>query len=363
VDIVDIGIESDLAKFREGALAWLAEWDSDRVLGHFNEVPEESLNTVIWKSVTRASRTLGASTSLLRKYLDGQSTVEECLGRIAETFQDEPERFDRAKTDLETVRIYLESLADRGRIERYVLTAATTNEPAVESARAEVFAALTEYGASPDSERTRQIGYAFSKFQAAYIPHYVDGHDSVMRSHGLQEQAAQLLESDDWWFYRNVADLVPSDAWSSNVSELASNLKRLDCSAKTQDLLQVEARCSCGFEITSRQKWESIVNDLDTAFHVATDEFLEALKDALMPVADDLERLANSADEDVLKKSLVEVERFVCSGTRPEKWTGDHARAFRLAHACVKRTPGSTESGDERLLTEADIESAVLSLA
>ncbi|MEQ1765404.1 MAG: DUF6079 family protein, partial [Pyrinomonadaceae bacterium] len=362
-DLVDIGIEGDLVKFREGAQVWLAEWDSARVLGHFNEVPEESLNTVIWKSVTRTSRTLGASASLLRKYLDGQSSVEECLGRVSETFQDEPERFERAKADLETVRIYLDGLAERGRIERYVLTAAATSEPAVETARAEVFAALSEFGASPDREHTRQIGYAFSKFQSAYISYYVDGHDSVMRSHGLQEKAGELLESEDWWFYRNIADLVPSDPTTANVTELLSNMKRLDCAAKTQDLLEIETRCSCGFETSSRQKWESIVNDLDTAFHVAIDEVLGALNNSLQPVADQLGRLANSADEEVLTKALLDVERFVGSGSRPEKWTSDHARAFRLAHARIKGTSRSTESDGERLLSEADVESAVLSLA
>ena len=233
----------------------------------------------------------------------------------------------------------------------------------MESARAEVFAALTAFGASPDGERNRRIGYAFSKFQSAFIANYVDGHDAVMRSHGLQEQAAHLLETEDWWFYRNVADLVPNDPSAANVADLLSKLKRLDCSAKTQELLQAEARCFCGFEITSRQKWESIVNDLDTAFHVATDALLEGLKDLLQPIVDDLGNLANSTDEETLKKGLIEVERFVRSGTCPEKWTGDHARAFRLAHANIKRTPSTTGSDNDRLLTEADIESAVLSLA
>jgi hypothetical protein len=362
-DIVDIGIESDLAKFREGAQEWLAEWDSARILGHFNEVPEESLNTVIWKSVTRASRTLGASTSLLRKYLDGQSSVEECLGRISETFQDDPARFEQAKADLETVRNYLEGLAERGRIERYALTAAPSNNVLVEAARAEVFAAFTEFGSTPDQEHTRQIGYAFSKFQSAFISHYVDAHDSVMRSHDLQEKAAELFESEDWWFYQNIADLVPGDQSATSIAELLSNLKRLDCSAKTQELLVNETRCSCGFETVSRQKWESIVTDLSAAFHVATDEQLDRLRDTLQAVVDDLGKLAASGTEDDLKKSLNDVEKFVRSAALPEKWTGDHARAFRLAYACLKQSPSVGASNDERLLTEADIESAVLSLA
>jgi len=362
-DIVDIGNESDLAKFREGALAWVTDWDTERVLGHFNEVPEETLNTVIWRSVTRTSRTLGASTSLLRKYLDGHSSVEECLGRISETFQDDAERFERAKSDLEIVRTFLETRAERGRIERYVLTASATGEPGVESAREEVFAALAEYASSPDRESTRNIGYTFSKFQSAYISHYVDGHDSVMRSHGLQQQAAELLESEDWWFYLNIVDLLSGDAATAKVDELRSSLKRLDCSAKTQELLQTEVRCACGYEPASVEKWEAIVTELGRAFGIATGDLIDRLKSLLQPMAGEIAILAESANEDALKKALLEVESFVRSGVQPEKWSSDHARAIRLAHASIQPSARDNQSDTELFLTEADIESAVLSLA
>ncbi|MDI1243768.1 MAG: ATP-binding protein [bacterium] len=366
-DIVDIGIDSDLLKFREGAQQWLAEWDSAKILGHFNGVPEESLNTVIWKSVTRASRTLGASASLLRKYLDGQSSVEECLGRISETFQDEPERFERAKAELETVSVYLESFAERGRIERYVLTAASTEDPKLEAARAHTLSALAEYGSFPDRERNRQVGYAFSTFRSSYISHYVESHDSVMRSHALQQQAADLLESEEWWFYENIADLVPNHSVSANVSRLRSNLRRLDCTANTQELLEIEVRCACGYETPERTSWESIVSDVKTAFYSAIDELLERLREFLQPVAVEIGTLGDSAKEEDLKTALQEVERFVHSGTRPEKWSSDHARAFRLANSCIRRKHPRTgrmgELDNEPFLTEADVESAVLSLA
>ncbi|HQU92982.1 MAG TPA: DUF6079 family protein, partial [Pyrinomonadaceae bacterium] len=352
-----------LVKFREGATAWLSEWDSARVLGHFNDVPEESLNTVIWKSVTRASRTLGASASLLRKYLDGQSSVEECLGRISETFQDEPESFERAKRDLETVRNYLEGFAERGRVERYVLTAAASNDSLVEAARAEALAAIAEFGSAPDQEHSRRIGYTFSKFQSAFISHYVDEHDSVMRSHDLQEKAAELFESNDWWFYRNICDLVSSDLSATNITTLLTNLKRLDCSAKTQELLANETRCACGFEIASRQSWESIVTDLTLALHLAIDEHLERLSDGLQSAVNELAGLSKTAKEDALRKSILDVETFVRTGAKPAEWNGDHARAFRLANAHVNQSSNVRGSDDEPFLTEADIESAVLSLA
>ncbi|MEO5859256.1 MAG: DUF6079 family protein [Pyrinomonadaceae bacterium] len=362
-DIVDIGVESDLAKFREGAAAWLAEWDSAKILGHFNEVPEESLNTVIWKSVTRASRTLGASASLLRKYLAGQSSIEECLGRIAETFQDEPNRFERSKQDLDTVRVYLEGVAERSKIERYILTAAVANDPFVEQARSEVFAALTEFGASPGAEHSRQIGYAFSKFQSAYISHYVERHDSVMHSHGLQEAAAQLLECESWWFYTNLADIVPSHPGSARVADLRSKLKRLNCTATTQELLETEACCSCGYETTAHDNWHAAIADLDASAQIATSEILTTLHHALGPVAVEISSLRTSATDEVLKKALFDVETYIRSGTKPESWNGDHARAFRLAHSCIKRSSHFFKTDEDEVPVEVEMESGVLSLA
>ena len=362
-DITDIGNETDLARFREGASVWLAEWDSAKILGQFNEVPEESLNTVIWKAVTRASRTLGAAASLIRKYLDGHSSIEECLGRISETFQDQLQRFERAQADLETVRVYLEGRAERGMIEKYVLTAAATGESPVELARAEVFAALAAFDAAPDRERARQIEYSFSKFQSAFVPLYVESHDSVMRSHGLQEQAAELLGNEDWWLFSNLADLVPGHRATTSVANLRSKIKRLDCTAKTQELVAIQARCACGYEIPDREKWESVVKDLDAACRAAIDELVENIGQLLQPVADEIGTLATSAKEPALKAALQDIERFVREGSQPERWSDDHARAFRLAQTMVQASRRAIAVDKGPFLTEADVESAVLLLA
>jgi len=222
---------------------------------------------------------------------------------------------------------------------------------------------LAEYGSSLDSEKMRQIGYAFSRFQSAYISAYVESHDSVMRSHEIQERSAEFLESERWWFYRNIADLVSRQGTAVRINELRTNLKRLDCSATTQELLKAEVRCACGYETPERQKWESIVDGIDAQLSGATDELLEELRQTLQPVSAETATLADSATEEALKKALLEVDVFIRSAAQPDQWSGDHARAFRLAHASIQKGQAKNTSGDELFLTEADIESAVMSLA
>lgn len=362
-DIGDISIDTEAAKFREGAEAWLSEWDMARVLGRFNDVPEEMLNTLIWKAVTRASRTVGATSSLIRKYLEGQSTAEECLGRVSELFQDEPERFQKANSDLETVRLYLDGFSERESAMKYLAVAGHSFDHGVESLREQAFAALSEFGRSLSPDANREVGYSFSRFASAFSEKYLEEHDSVMRSHDLQEKASEFFRSEDWWFYENVVGLV-DDPSNSRVSLARDAVKRFDCTARTKDVLTGSPRCICGYESADRQKWESAVNELAVATGIATRKIVDHMRELLEPAASRIEDLVETAKDDPqLESCLKDVVRFVRTGTSPERWSGDHSRAFRLARTCVGPEERSDPNGEEAPLREADVDSAVLSLA
>ncbi len=363
-ELVDIGRQDDLEAFRAGAETWLTEWDSDRVLGRFNEVPEESLNTAIWKAVTRTSRTLGTSASLLRKWLEGQGTVEECLGRIAEAFLDDDDKFNKAVADLDTVRAYLEGYAERDRIKRYLATAAFSTDAATEDAREETIDALRQFEADPDIEKDRQIGYSFSRFQAAFIGGYLNAHDSTMRSHLIQEQASVLMGSEQWWLFENIAEMAPDDPAVRSIQKLVADKKSLDCGAKTADVLTTSPRCSCGFEITARHRWESLITDLEVASKTATKEILGRMRSSLASDAGKLADFTASASEPKLIAAIGDLEKFFGSGVSPASWTAEHIRALRFLR--FNSTSDATSRlwiEDQPLLTQEEIDEAVLSLA
>jgi hypothetical protein len=358
-DIKDVGLEGDLAKFKEGAAMWLADWDSSRILGRFNDVPEESLNTAIWKTVTSASKTLGASASLIRKFLEGQTTVDECLGRVSELFLDDISRFEKATNDLEVIRIYLDDFAERERFRRYAVVASASDQPSIEAAREAVLSLIDEFEVSPSVDTARRIGYAFSRFQREYSEFYLSLHDSSMRSHETQEQLDQIKSSDDWWLFESLAALA-DESVTSEVGDLLLMIKRLDCSAKTEQLLTAFPQCSCGFIPARQEYYTSLPDSLKRVVQ-------RSITNLLATIGEDLEEIematgVQSSDR-AFGTAAKEVLDFVKEGKAPAKWTGEHARAFRLALS--KRASTRKKPAERKIPTDVldDVEAAVLSLA
>lgn len=359
-DITDVGLEGDLAKFREGAATWLSEWDSARILGRFNHVPEEGLNTAIWKTVTRASKTLGAAASLLRKFIEGQTTAEECLGRISELFLDDVSRFEKAKEDLDVVRIYLEDHHERERYRRYAVVASTTDRPSIEAARESLMSLLDEFEAAPSIDTSRKIGYAFSRFQREYLDYYLSLHDIAMRSHEVQERIDQLKTSEEWWLFESLRDFFDGGLRSEETSILAM-IKRLDCTAKTDELLATFPRCSCGYIPSQHEQWQSVGDDLARMVTESTARLLARVGEYLEHIRS-LEK-EGSVDErfSFALKDLIDLAK---NGKKPAKWTGEHLRVLRLARPTNAKRP-QLDRQKQSIPSEVldDVGAAVLSLA
>lgn len=358
-DIKDVGIEADRAKFEEGARKWLGDWDSARVLGRFNSLPEECLNTSIWKTVSRASKTLGAAASLIRKFLDGQTPIEECLGRVSELFLDDLGKFERASGDLEVVRLYLDDFAERERIRRYAVIASASDLPSVEAAREAVLGLIDDFELSPSVETGRKIGYAFSRFHREYAEFYISMHDTAMRSHETQELINDLMRSDRWWLFESLADLS-DEAARREVADVLTMVKRLDCTAKTEELLNHFPQCSCGYTPYKHDEWLSLAETLDRALVGTTRRLADLIIEELE--GQQVAMVEGSNDEKFLSAAK-EVSEFLKGGAKEANLTGEHVRAFR-AMLSRKRNAGNRPL-ERKIPADVldDVEAAVLSLA
>lgn len=358
-DIKDIGLENDLQKFREGAEAWLTDWDASRVLGRFNDVAEERLNTAIWKTVSRTSKTLGAAASLIRKFVTGQIQAEECLGRVSEVFLDDPAKFERARNDLEIVRTYLDGYTEREAMRRYIVVASSTDDASAEVAREQVFAMLEEFEYAPSDEAYRKIGYAYSRFRRQYSEYYVSRHDSVMRSHELQEKVEQFKASDAWWLYESLDGLCDSRS-SRVVSDLIAIADQLNCGEQLEQLLETTPYCSCGYNPTMHDEWVGLAEDLERAVAADTTILLNDLRDRL----EDVENApVNSSSDERFNSAAREIEEFVRLGKSPGVFSGDHARAIRSW--LLKRRELEPKPNEQRAPSEAvdEVDAALITLA
>ena len=330
-DLKDISSEADLERLNQSLGRWLADWDTLGILSRFNSVPEECLNTAIWRSVVRASKTLGASAALVRKFLDNQITVDESLGRVSELFLDDQENFKRATLELEIVQIFLDGYESGRKMRQYVLTSCATDDPAIESLRESVLSAAVAFESHPSDESRRNAGYAFSKFQREYCQYYLTRHDSVMRSSELQSRAEEFFKSDEWWMFDTLSVFSPGSGVINDVLDANNKVKKLGCEANAEETLIEFGECTCGYDLAEHAAWEAAVEELQSLIKKANNAILSEVRLRLSSVAGRLEQAVQDPRHGNLNAALMEVAEFLERGKYPAVWTGAHIQALRVA--------------------------------
>jgi hypothetical protein len=62
--------------------------------------------------------------------------------------------------------------------------------------------------ANPNKKLNEELGGLWSDFHSAFSEHFTVKHDSVMKSHYLQDKFKEILESDEWWEFVNLSRLT-----------------------------------------------------------------------------------------------------------------------------------------------------------
>lgn len=369
--IKELSSDADYHLVRDGLAKWLEDWDAARILARFNALPEESLNTRIWRSVGRSSKTLGAAAALIRKTLENSIPLEECLGRISESFMDEPGNLAGSLKELETVRIYLDGFENRAAIRSYAVVAATTGVVEIEKCREAVFELLDGFDIEPDGDRERKISYAWQKFHREFSEHYVEQHDSVMRSHQLQADIEDIFRSDSWWLFDNLAELFGAGLVAvRSTFALKKMTEALNCTVKTRDLLDMRPSCRCGYDLGRHATWEPLADRLKNSIDSSLAELFNAMKPKAPRIAAALKDNRSIASSAELKTAADEIVKFAESPGQGMTWRIEHIQVLRLAMAArggkpdaIGRRPAEPESRDDFVENAVEAEEAVLSVA
>jgi hypothetical protein len=99
---------------------WLTEWDSARILERFNELPDEILNTKIWRLATHVEKTFGAVAAAVRAIANDSLTLEKGLNRIADAFSDSEKEFFTRRKDLTIIEDFISGAGTREKIWNYL---------------------------------------------------------------------------------------------------------------------------------------------------------------------------------------------------------------------------------------------------
>jgi hypothetical protein len=356
-DLKNLSTDSDLERLSQSLRTWLGEWDSSGVLARFNSVPEEYLNTAVWRSVVRASKTLGASAALVRKFLENQIPVDEALGRVSELFLDDQEILQRATSDFEIVRMFLEGYESARQMRHFVLTACSTDDPAIESLRESVLSAVEAFNSNPSEGRYRNVGYAFSKFQREYCQYYLARHDAVMRSHELLSKAEEFFKSDEWWTFDKLSGLTAESKTLSYVHNEIDKVKKLYCQANTQELITQFGACTCGYDPAEDAVREATVDGLSSLVNRENAAMLLAIRDSLNSVSARMAQVALDPRHGDLCPALSEVAEFLENGRKPDAWASEHIQALRVA-ALLRGPTAGVEASKSPVIDDVPVGNA-----
>ena len=295
-DLKSIEDKAGRAALESALREWYTDWMKSRVLRRFDELPDDILNERIWVLASRCSKTLGATAENIKAALDGSISLEECLNRIADTFSDSEEQFQRAQSEFVVVDSFIKGVPARAEIMSYLSGCELTEVEEIEEMREQLYHLVDVSYRNPSDASNREMGYLWIKFQRDFSEYFAARHDAVMRSHSLQAAYNEIMRSDIWWEFENLASIRLFDpAIGAKVDSVRQLFAEIDCEFPVRDALQTRPFCKCSFGLVNQRDWESLPDRLTNAIHTALGSYRAALFNAqqtIVPLLENIEREA-----------------------------------------------------------------------
>jgi hypothetical protein len=278
----------DCERIRNAFQTWLNDWQKARLLERFGELPDEILNTKIWRLSVLADKTFGSVATTVVSVLDESITLEEGLHRIADAFSDsEEEFFERAK-ELVVLEDFVSGTRRREDIRTYLAVCETTDDAKIEVLRERLFQILEETTVNPSQLTNREMDNVWQAFHTRFAEYFASKHDTIMKSHHLQEQFDQIMRSNEWWEFENLSHLsIAPQIHYREAKQICQQLKELDCLFSVREMLKTHPFCACSFNLAQINEWEKLPQTLENAIESGRQSYrkiLLTLKDTLVQI-------------------------------------------------------------------------------
>ncbi len=257
---------------------WLQDWRNARLLERFDELPDEILNTRIWRLSVLAEKSFGSVARAAAAIIDGSITLDDGLQRIADAFTDSEEEFFARTQDLVVLEDFISGTKRREEIWSYVSVCETTEDEKIEFFREKLLAVIKETVANPNQLVNREMENFWQSFHNRYSEHFAIKHDMVMKSHHLQERFDEIMRSDDWWEFENLSKLpvFPDHFWRQ-AQEICRQFRELDCRFSVRDMLKTHPFCACSFNLAQIREWERLPQKMQETIDAARASYRKIL--------------------------------------------------------------------------------------
>ena len=254
---------ADRTKIKEALEQWLADWQLGRVLERFEKLPNEILNTRIWRIATQSQKTFGVAARTVESVLDEAVSLEEGLQRIADAFSDSEKEFFVRTKDLVTLEDFINGASQREKVRNYLALCEATADTEIENLRGQIYAVMTKIKSEPSEASNTELGRLWQEFHGKFSEFFNLKHYAIMKSHLLQEKFDEILRSDEWWEFENLSafPIFQKAGWKK-ARKISARLKEMNCPFDLPELLKTQPFCGCSFRLSQIEEWESLPRKL-----------------------------------------------------------------------------------------------------
>lgn len=242
---------------------WLKDWKTARILERFFELSDEVLNTKVWRIAANSEKTFGAVAEIVSAVLQESIGLDEGLHRIADAFSNSEKEFFARTQDLIILEDFINGSSRRNKIWSYLAVCETTQDERTEYFREKLLSLIDESYANPNETLNREMQSFWQSFYGRFSEHFAVKHDTVMKSHHLQEKFDEILRSDEWWEFENLSriSIFPQKSWLE-AQKICRQFKELDCRFDVREMLKEHPFCACSFSLEKIREWEQLPQNL-----------------------------------------------------------------------------------------------------
>jgi hypothetical protein len=317
-------------EIREAFAQWLTEWRERRVLERFNALPDETLNTRIWRLSMHAMNSFGVVAYAINSLLENSMTLDECLHRISDAFSDSKDELKRRSEELIRLEDFIDGAAMRQEIRTYLSTCEITRDDKIEELREKLVMSIDSSYLDPNRDCNQAMENLWNEFRNLFSEHFAINHEIVMRSHSLQEKFDEILKSDAWWQFENLSRIAifPSEYWLK-ANRIRRELQQMDCRFEIREMLQIHPFCACSFSLARMEYWETLPQVLSETIEQGLNSYRQALGSMNSIVIPMLEELKVKINEDEVSTAVADMTKLLTGSGEATPYSNTQLRLLQ----------------------------------
>jgi hypothetical protein len=318
---------------------WLAEWRSESLLERFEALPDEILNTRIWRLATHMEKTFGMVAETVASMLDNTISLDEGLHRIADSFSDSEEEYKTSIENSTVLRDFINGTDRREEIKTYLSVCEITQDEKIEQLRERLLQSIDDNYSAPSEALNNEMGSLWRSFQAAFSEYFAVSHDMVMKSHYLQEKFEEIMQSDPWWAFEKLSQIpVFQHSYWTEVQKMCRRFRQLDCKFEVREMLKTHPFCACSFNLSQIEEWETLPDQLSLKIDKGLLSYrkgLVMLRQTLTPM---LEQFSKEIGDRELADAARNLAKLLQDGKGLAKFSNTDLTVLERVFASMKTT-------------------------